>query len=155
MRSGDLKASVVLLATGAGLFSLIWLAEVAGDPSRGLLFFMLVFAAPLLVGIGLVIAASRRRDLFRTRGLVGSILILVTSLVPDIVGFVGAALGLLLMALGVAERGRRLVAAIAILLVGVVGLGLRLESGDGIEIFVPVLAVGTAVLAGEVRRLDA
>jgi hypothetical protein len=150
-----LKASVVLLTLGAGLFSLLWLAQVAGDPSGGFLSFMLVFAAPLLVGIGLVIAASRRRDLFRTRGLVGSILILVASLVPDILGFVGAALGLLLMALGLAERGRRLVFPIAILLVGVLGLGVRLESGDGIEIFVPLLALGTVVLAGELRRLDA
>lgn len=114
---------------------------------------MLVFAGPLLVGIGLVIAASRRRDLFGRFGLVGSIFVLVGSLVPDIIGFTAAAVGLVLIAFGLPERARRLLIGIATLIIGVVGLGLRLDSGDGVAIFVPVLAVGAAILAGTLVRL--
>ena len=61
----------------------------------------------------------------------------------------------MLIALGLPERGRRLLVGIVILLVGVVGLGLRLDSGDGIEIFLPLLVVGTVVLAGTLQRLEA
>jgi hypothetical protein len=138
---------------GTALFGLIWLIEIVGDPSGGFAFFMLILAAPLVAGIGLVIGASRRRDLFGTRGLIGSILVLAGSVTPDIVGFVAVAVGLVLIAVSLPERAKSLLVAIVILLIGVIGLALRLESGDGILIFVPVLAVGTGVLATSFQRL--
>jgi hypothetical protein len=38
-------------------------------------------------------------------------------------------------------------------LAGVVGLGVRLESGDGIAIFAPILAVGVGLVAVTLLRL--
>jgi hypothetical protein len=142
-----------LLTVAAGLFGLLWLLEIAGDPTGGVGFFTLVFAAPLLAAIGLVIATSRREDLFGRLGLLGSLLVLGGSLVPDIIGFTAAAIGLVLIALGLSERARRLLIAVAIVLAGVVGLGVRLESGDGIAIFAPILAVGVGLVAVTLLRL--
>jgi len=42
----------------------------------------------------------------------------------------------------------------ALLIAGLVGLVVRLDSGDGLLLFVPILALGTAALALSLRRID-
>jgi hypothetical protein len=142
---------VILLALAAGLFALLWLTEVAGDPTEGVAFYMLAFTTPLLVGIAMVIAASRRRDLFGTGGMTGCILVLAGGLWPGIIGYAAAVVGLMLVAVSLWERARTVLFGVVVLLGGAVGLLLRLESGDGLLIFLPVLAVGAAMLATTLR----
>ena len=143
----------MLLALGAVLLGLLWLVDSTDDPTDGVAFYMLVFGAPLLVGIALVLVASQQ-ELATRSGLAGAILALLGALSPEVVGFAAAIVGLLLLYAGLREPGRGLRLGLALLVVGLVGLAVRLESGDGIVLFVPVLSLGAAALAMAVRRID-
>src|SRR5687767_2789431 len=78
--------SAVLLALGAGLVTLLWLIEVLGDPTDGFAFYALIFGAPLLMAIGLVLLAWQK-EVAGNAGRAGAILTLVGALFPDIIGF--------------------------------------------------------------------
>jgi hypothetical protein len=75
-----LRGSSILLAVSACCLVVVWLTEVLGDPTDGIAFYTFGFAAAVLGGVALVIAAWNRRDVFGTWGLVGAFVILVTSL---------------------------------------------------------------------------
>jgi hypothetical protein len=143
----------VLLAVGAVLLGLLWLIELTDDPTDGVAFYMLLFGAPLSVGVALVLVAAQQ-ELATRSGLAGAILALLGALSPEVLGFVAAVVGLLLLYAGLRELGHGLRPGLALLMVGVVGVAVRLDSGDGIVLFVPVLAVGAAALAVAVRRID-
>jgi hypothetical protein len=132
---------------------LLWLTEVLGDPTDGFAFYTLIFGAPLLMAIGLVLLASRK-EVAGNAGLAGAILTLVGALFPDIIGFSLAIVGLLLLLAAVRDRARRLRPALGVLLVGIVGVVVRLEDGDGLVLFLPVIALGAAALAVLLQRLD-
>jgi hypothetical protein len=153
-RGPQADGSAVLLALGAGALTLLWLIELTDDPTDGVVFYLLVFGAPLLVGVALVLVASQQ-ELATRSGLAGAILALVGALSPEVAGFVTAIVGLLLLYAGVRARARDLRVGFALLIAGLVGLVVRLDSGDGIVLFVPVVALGAVALAVAVRRLDA
>jgi hypothetical protein len=149
-----LHGSSVLLALAACFLAVVWLTEIVGDPTDGLAFYTLAFGAPVLLGSGLVIAASRRRDLFGSSGLAGAIAILVGSLSISILGFAAAVIGVILIGAAVARRAPRLLPGLLLLGIGVLGLTLRMDySEDAYTIFIPMIAVGAAVLAATLRRL--
>jgi hypothetical protein len=149
-----LHGSSVLLAIAVCFLLGAWLTEVVGDPTDGLAFYTFAFGAPVLLGIGLVIAASRRRDVFGNLGLTGAIVLLVGSLSVDIVGFAAGLIGLTLIGAAVAGREPRLLPGVFLLGAGVLGLAVSIESTEaGYAIFIPVIAVGAGVLAATLRRL--
>lgn len=149
-----LLGSSILLAVAACFLAVVWLTEIAGDPTDGVVFYTLAFGAAVLVGSGLVIAASRRRDLFRNLGLGGAILILFGSLTIDLVGLLAGVLGVVLLVAAVAGRQPRLLPGLVLLGLGTLGLAVRSDtSDDAYAIFLPLLAVGAAVLAATVRRV--
>ena len=152
-RQARTEGAAALLALAAVLLGLLWLIDSTDDPTDGAAFYMLLFGAPLLVGVALVLLASQE-ELASRAGLAGAVLALLGALSPEVVGFVAAIVGLLLLYGGLRDPGRGLRLGLALLIVGLVGLVVRLESGDGIAVFVPVLAVGAAALAVRVRRID-
>jgi sugar phosphate permease len=143
----------VLFAVGSGLLGLLWLIELTDDPTDGVAFYMLLFGAPLLIGVALVLVASQNAVATRS-GLAGALLALVGALSPDILGLIAAPVGLLLLFVGVREHAHGLRLGLALLIAGLVGLAVRLDSGDGIVLFVPVLALGAAALAVGLRRIE-
>ena len=143
--------SAVLVALGAALLGLLWLTEVLGDPTDGWLFYTLIFSAPLLVAIGLILFASRK-ELVGNLALVGSILTLLGALFPDIVGFLLAIVGLALLLADVRGPARCLRIGLSVLLAGVIGLAARLEHGDGLALFLPIMVVGAAAISLTLRR---
>jgi hypothetical protein len=152
-RQARADGTAVLLAVGAVLLGLLWLIELTDDPTDGVAFYMLLFGAPLSVGVALVLVAAQQ-ELATRSGLAGAILALLGALSPEVLGFVAAVVGLLLLYAGLRELGHGLRPGLALLMVGVVGVAVRLDSGDGIVLFVPVLAVGAAALAVAIRRID-
>jgi hypothetical protein len=152
-RQARTDGAAALLALGAFLLGLLWLIELTDDPTDGVAFYMLVFGAPLLVAVALLLVASQT-ELASRSGLAGAILTFLGALSPEILGFVTATVGLLLLYAGVRAPARGLRLGLALLVVGLVGLAVRLDSGDGIVLFVPVLSLGAAALAVAVRRID-
>ena len=51
----------MLLAVGAVLLGLLWLIELTDDPTDGVAFYMLLFGAPLPVGVALVLVAAQEK----------------------------------------------------------------------------------------------
>ena len=152
-RQARTEGAAALLALAAVLLGLLWLIDLTDDPTDGVAFYLLVFGAPLLVGVALVLVASQQ-ELATRSGLAGAILALVGALSPEVVGFVTAVVGLLLLYAGVRAPARDLRLGLALLIAGLIGLVVRLDSGDGIVLFVPVVALGAVALAVAVRRLD-
>lgn len=153
---GELRGSAIALAVAAALVSVVWLTEIAGDPTDGVVFFTFGFAAPTLVGIALLIAASRRRDIFGKLGLAGAIVVLVGTLTIDVIGFVAALIGLLLVAVAVARNEPRLLAGLGLLALGALGLAVGIGWSDtAYVVFLPVVAGGSAVLAVMLYRISA
>lgn len=146
---GGLQGSSVLVAGAACALSLAWLTQIAGDPTDGVAFFSLAFAAPVMLGIALLIAAFRRPDIFGGNlGRGGAIFVAVATLTIDNLGFVLGLLGLILVGVGVARSNPRLLLGLAVLGIGVLGLSLGMEvSEDAYDVFLPVIAAGSAVLA--------
>jgi hypothetical protein len=145
-----LHSSSILLALAACCLTVVWLTEVAGDPTGGVAFYTFGFAGALLVGVALTIAAWSRRDVFGTLGRVGALLLLVTS----VTGFFPAmGAGVILIAVAVA-RTQPLLPGLVLLLIGLVGMFVRAEfSDDAYLIFLPVLIVGSAILAVTLRQV--
>jgi hypothetical protein len=152
-RQARTDGPTVLFGVGAALLALLWLIEATDDPTDGVAFYTLLFGAPLLIGVALVLVASQK-ELATRRGLMGAILALVGALSPDVLGLIVAIVGLLLLLVGVRERGHGLRLGLALLIAGLVGLAVRLESGDGVLLFAPVLTLGAAALAVALRRID-
>jgi hypothetical protein len=154
VRDGELNDSSTLL-TVAGLFvAVLWLTEIAGDPTDGIALFTFALAAPILLGTGLVIAATRRRDIFGNLGLGGAIVVLIASLALGNIGFVGGLLGLLLIAAGVSRTQPRLLFGVGLLAFGALGLALGIEvSNNAYIVFLPLIAVGAGVLALSLRHI--
>jgi hypothetical protein len=153
LRTRRVDGSAVLLMLGAAAAALLWLMELTNDPTDGFASFALVFGAPLLIAVGLVLIAWREQVATR-RARVGAVLTMVGALFPDLVGLVLATVGVGLFFAGVREQGRGLRVGLALLIVGVVGLLVRLESGDGLLLFLPVLVLGTVALAVAQTRID-
>lgn len=149
--SGELQASSVLLAVAACLLGLVWLMALAGDPTDGIALFTLAFTAPALVGVALVLAAARRRDLFGNLGLAGAIGVLVAALGLGVVGFVVGVLGLVAIVVAVAPKDLRLLAGLVLIALGAVGL---IVHDDPMAVFLPFIAIGSAVLALTLRRVS-
>jgi hypothetical protein len=150
----DLQASSLVLAVAACFLAVVWLIAIAGDPSDGLAFYMAAYGGALLLGIGLVIAASRRRDIFGNLGLAGAVVILVASLTIDALTFAAAVFGVILMGAAVAQTERRLLPGLVILGIGLVGFAVRMEaSSDAYLIFVPVVAAASAILSATFRQI--
>jgi hypothetical protein len=146
-----LRGSSVLLAVSACCLVVVWLTEVLGDPTDGVAFYTFGFAAAVLGGVALVIAAWSRRDVFGTSGLVGAFVILVTSLTGF---FPAVVVGAVVVAAAVARRRPRLLPGLLLLALGSVGMLVRADmSDDAYIIFVPVLAVASAVLAATLRQV--
>ena len=144
----------MLLAVAACFLTVVWLTQIAGDPTDGVVFFSFAFAAAVLLGSGLVIAAARRREIFGGLGLGGAIVILVSSLMASTLGFAGGVIGLSLMVAAVARRKPRLLPGLVLLGIGVLGMAVRLDaSNDAYTVFLPLIAVGSAVLAVTLQRL--
>lgn len=143
--------SAALMAVGAALVGLLWLSEVFGDPTDGLAFYALIFSAPLLIAVGLVLFASRK-EVASSRGLAGSILTLIGALFPDLIGLLLVTIGLLLLLSGVHDRSLRV--GLGVTLAGVIGLSVRLEQGDGLDLFLPVIFIGVAWTARLLLRTD-
>jgi hypothetical protein len=149
--SGELQTSSVLLGVAAFLLGLVWLMAVAGDPTDGIAFFTFAFTIPVLVGVALVLAAARRRDLFGNLGLAGAIGVLVAALGLGVVGFVVGVLGLAAIAVAVARKDIRLLAGLVLIALGTVGL---IVHDDPLGVFLPFIAIGSAVLALTLRRVS-
>jgi len=131
----QVDGSVVLLALGAGALTLLWLIELTDrDPTDGVAFYMLLFGAPLAIGVALVLVAFRE-ELATNVARSGAVLALFGALLPDVVGLSAATVGLLLVFAGLREPAHGLRAGLALLAAGVVGLLVRLESGDGLLLF--------------------
>jgi hypothetical protein len=144
----------VILALAACFLAVVWLTEIAGDPSDGIVYYTFAFAAAFLLGIGLVIAAWQRRDVFGNLGLAGAIVFLFASFEIDILGFAGAVIGVILMAGAVARRAPRLLPGLVLLGIGILGMAVRLEtSSDAYVVFLPLIAAGSAVLAVTFRHV--
>ena len=140
------EGSAALLVLGAVALGLLWLIELTDDPTGGAAFYGLLFAAPLLIAVALVLVAWR--DELATRvARSGAVLTLLGALVPDVVGLLAAVVGLALVFAGVRERAHGLRPGLALSIVGVLGLLVRLESGDGLLLFLPVLVLGALALA--------
>lgn len=146
------NSSAALVALGGGLLGLLWLTEILGDPTDGLLFYTLIIGAPLPIAIGLVLFASRK-ELAGNLALAGSILTLLGALWG--VGPFIAIVGLALLIADVHGRGRSMRVGLGLLLGGIVGLTVRLEHGDGLVLFLPIVVIGAAVSAVSLRRIDA
>src|SRR5919197_3127253 len=106
-RKGRTDGTTVLFTVGAGLLGLLWLIELTDDPTDGIAFYMLLFGAPLSVGVALVLVAAQE-ELATRSGLAGAILALLGALSPELLGFVAAVIGLLLLYAGLRELGRGL-----------------------------------------------
>lgn len=144
----------MLLAVAACFLAAVWLTEIMGDPTEGVAFYTFAFAAAILLGTGLVIAASRRRDVFGNLGLVGAIAVLVGSLTIDILSLAAAVSGVILIGAAVARTERRLLPGLVVLGIGLVGFAVRVAAdADAYLIFVPMIAVGSAVLAVTLRQI--
>jgi hypothetical protein len=140
------EGSAALLVLGAVALALLWLIELTDDPTDGAAFYALLFGAPLLIAVALVLVAWR--DELATRvARSGAVLTLLGALVPDVVGLLAAVVGLALVFAGVRERAHGLRPGLALSIVGVLGLLVRLESGDGLLLFLPVLVLGALALA--------
>lgn len=119
---------------------------------NGVLFFGLAFTAPVVAGVALVIAASRRRDVFGTIGLVGAIAVLAGSFTL----FFGALLGLAALAVAVRRRDPQLLVGIALIGLGMIALLVGIEASEvAYTAFLPLIAIGLVVLAFSLGRLDA
>jgi hypothetical protein len=143
--------SSVLLAVAACLRGLAWLMEVAGDPTKGVAFFTFAFTVPVLMGVALVLAAARRRDLFGNLGFAGAISMLVAALGLGPVRFVPGVLGLGAIAVAVARRDSRLLAGLVLIALGAIGL---IVHDDPLAVFLPFIAAGAAVLALTLQRVS-
>ena len=140
------EGSAALLVLGAVALALLWLIELTDDPTGGAAAYALLFGAPLLIAVALVLVAWR--DELATRvARSGAVLTLLGALVPDVVGLLAAVVGLALVFAGVRERAHGLRLGLALSIVGILGLLVRLESGDGLLLFLPVLVLGTLALA--------
>jgi hypothetical protein len=148
-QEGGLQGSVVLLLAAAVVVTGAWLSAIT---ENGVLFFGLAFTAPAVAGAALVVAASRRQDVFGTVGLVGAVAVLAASFTL----FFGALVGLVAIAVAVRRRQPQLLVGIALILAGMVALLIGIEeSEDAYTAFLPVIAIGLAVLAFSLGRLDA
>jgi hypothetical protein len=141
----------VLLGVAACFLALVWLMWIAGDPTDGLAFYTLAFTSPVLIGVALVIAAHRRRDIFGTLGLWGAIGVLVAGLGFGVVGFAAGVLGLGALAVAVARSDRRLLFGVVLIGVGAFGLLVR---ADAYAVVLPLVVLGSAVLALTLRRVS-
>jgi hypothetical protein len=149
--TNGLTGSSILLAVAALLLAGVAVTQIAGDPTGGVVFYTFGFAAALLVGIALVIAARTREDLFGPVGLAGAIIVLATSVTAF---FPVIVVGVAVVTVAVARTAPRLLPGLLLLLVGIIGLLVRADvSDDAYTIFVPVLAIGSAVLAATLRRV--
>lgn len=150
----DLHASSLVLAVAACFLAVVWLIAIVGDPTYALVFFLAAYGGALLLGIGLVIAASRRRDIFGNLGFAGAIVVLIGSLTIDTLSFAAAVVGLTLIGAAVARTERRLLPGLVVLAIGLVGFAVRVDANsDAYLIFVPVVAAGSAVLAATFRQI--
>jgi hypothetical protein len=141
----------VLLAVAACFIAVVWLTEIAGDPTDGIAFYTFGFGAAILLGIGLVVAASERRDIFGRLGLAGAIVFLLSSLVVDILGLFGGVIGVILMIAAVAGKERSLLPGLVLLGVGIVAMAVRLDvSDDAYTVFMPLIGVASATLRGDI-----
>lgn len=144
-----LQGSIVLLLAAAALVTGAWISALT---ESGVLFFGLAFTAPVVAGIALVIAASRRPVVFGNMGLVGAIAVLAASFTL----FFGALLGLVAIAVAVRRREPQLIVGLALIWVGVVALLVGIEESEvAYTAFLPLIAIGLAVLAFSLGRLDA
>jgi hypothetical protein len=146
---------VAFLSLAAALVGIVWLFSVAGDTTEGLAFFTFIYTAPVLVGIALVIAASRRQDFFGNLGLAGAIVVLAASLTGlDLVGVLGVLIGLALMSAGLTRSTRGFAIGFLLIGAGLVGLFISLETTvDAFTVFLPPIAAGLAVLTLALRRV--
>lgn len=152
----ELRASSLVLAVAASLFAVVWLIAIAGDPTdaSALAFFLAAYGGALLLGIGLVIAASSRRDMFGRLGFAGALVIFVAALNISILSFVAGVIGLTLMGAAAARTDKRVLPGLIVLGVGLIGFGVRVEANaDAYLIFMPVIAAGSAILAATFRQL--
>lgn len=146
-----LHGSSVLLAVAACFLAVVWVTELAGDPTDGVVFYTFSFAAALLVGVALAIAAWSRQDVFGTLGRVGALIVLVASLTGF---FPAVVIGVVVVAVAVGRTQPRLLPGLVLLAIGLVGMIVRAEfSEDAYIIFVPVLAVASAGLAVTLRQV--
>jgi hypothetical protein len=152
----ELQGSQILLAVATVLVGAVWLMFVTDDPTGGFAIFSLGYAAATIIGIGLVIASSRRRDLFGNLGLAGAIVVLVSALGGGIpLALIAVPLGSVLMAVAVGLREPLFLVGLGSLALGVVGMTIRVNtSEDGYVIFLPLIAVGAGVLALALGRLS-
>jgi hypothetical protein len=148
-------ASAVLVAVAAVFLVMAWLTEIVGDPTEGAAFYTFAFGAPVLLGAGLVIAAARRRDLFGGLGLGGAVVVAAGSVSVDPIGFAAGLVGLVLIGAAVARREARLLPGLFLIGSGVFGLAVSIDSTEtGYVIFIPLIALGAAVLAVTLQRLS-
>jgi hypothetical protein len=144
-----LRGSVVLLLAAAALVLGAWITWLTDD---GVLFFAFAFTAPVVAGVALVIAASRRRTIFGNAGLLGAIAVLAASLTL----FFGALVGLVAIAVAVRRREPQLLVGIALIVAGMVALLIGIQESEvAYTAFLPLIAIGLAVLAFSLGRLDA
>lgn len=151
---GGLRGSSVLVAVATCFLAAVWLTEIAGDPTDGVAFYTFAFGAAVLLGSGLVVAASQRRDIFGRLGLVGAIVFLVSSLTIDVLGLAGGVIGVILMIAAVSRREPRLLPGLVLLGIGIVAMAVRLDvSNDAYTVFMPLIGVASAALAVTLQRL--
>jgi hypothetical protein len=123
-----LNGSSLLVAVAACFVALVSLTEIAGDPTDGVAFYTFALAAALLVGISLVIAASRRPDIFGKLGLAGAIVLLLGSVTIDVLGSLAGAIGVILLIAAMARSAPRLLPGLILLGVGILGLAVLIEA---------------------------